>query len=67
MFDSGTFSFTLGTNAVIRGFEMGITGMRVGGQRRIVVPPDLGYGAAGTTGIPPNSTLIFEMELVSVS
>jgi FKBP-type peptidyl-prolyl cis-trans isomerase FkpA len=68
MFDSGSFPFTLGTNAVIRGFDMGITGMRVGGQRRLVIPPDLGYGAGGSgTAIPPNATLIFEVELVSVS
>jgi FKBP-type peptidyl-prolyl cis-trans isomerase FkpA len=66
-FDSGSFSFTLGTNGAIRGFEMGVTGMRVGGQRRIVVPPNLAYGASGTSGIPPNSTLVFEMELISVS
>jgi FKBP-type peptidyl-prolyl cis-trans isomerase len=60
------FSFTLGTNAVIPGFEQGVTGMKVGGVRRLVIPPALGYGAAGTSGVPPNSNLVFEVELLSV-
>jgi FKBP-type peptidyl-prolyl cis-trans isomerase len=62
------FAFNLGTGAVIQGFDRGVTGMRVGGRRRVVVPPDLGYGSAGSQGvIPPGATLVFEMELVTVS
>lgn len=65
-FDSGTFSFTVGTG-VIAGFSRGVTGMRVGGQRRVVIPPDLGYGSAGSPPtIPGNATLIFDIELRSV-
>ncbi|HUQ86511.1 MAG TPA: FKBP-type peptidyl-prolyl cis-trans isomerase [Vicinamibacterales bacterium] len=66
-FDAGTFPFTVG-QGVIQGFSQGTIGMRVGGLRRVVVPPSLGYGAnppAGS-GIRPNETLIFEIELVSV-
>ena len=63
--DAGQFSFTVGTG-VIPGFSQGVVGMRVGGQRRIVVPPDLGYGAAGRDAIPGNATLVFEVELVSL-
>jgi FKBP-type peptidyl-prolyl cis-trans isomerase FkpA len=65
-FDSGTNTrFQLGT--LIQGWNLGIPGMRVGGLRRIVVPPELGYGAAGSPPtIPRNATLLFEIELVSV-
>jgi FKBP-type peptidyl-prolyl cis-trans isomerase FkpA len=61
------FSVTLGRNQVIPGFEQGLTGMKVGGFRRVTVPPSLGYGSAGTSGILPNATLIFEIELLSIS
>lgn len=65
-FDSGVFTFTVGTG-VIQGFTRGVTGMRVGGQRRVVIPPDLGYGAAGSPPtIPGNATLVFDIELRSV-
>lgn len=65
-FDAGTFSFTVGTG-VIAGFSRGVIGMRVGGQRRVVIPPDLGYGSAGSPpAIPGNATLIFDIELRSV-
>jgi FKBP-type peptidyl-prolyl cis-trans isomerase len=65
-FDSGTFNFTVG-QGVIQGFSMGVTGMRVGGVRRVVIPPNLGYGAAGSPPtIPGNATLLFEIELLAV-
>jgi FKBP-type peptidyl-prolyl cis-trans isomerase len=58
------FPFTLGTGAVIRGFDQGVTGMKVGGLRRVVIPPDLGYGSAGSGGvIPPNATLVFDIDI----
>ena len=66
--DSGQFPFRQGTNAAIPGFEQGAQGMRVGGQRRVTVPPSLGYGAAGfPPRIPGNSWLVFDMQLVSVA
>ena len=66
-FDGGEITVTLGSNKTIRGWEEGLLGMRVGGKRRLIVPPHLGYGAkaAGET-IPANSVLVFEMEAVSI-
>jgi FKBP-type peptidyl-prolyl cis-trans isomerase FkpA len=65
-FDSGTFNFTVGTG-VIPGFSMGVNGMRVGGLRRVVIPPNLGYGSTGSGSIiRPNETLLFEIELLAV-
>jgi len=73
-FDSSTapgrtpFMLTVGTGQVIRGFDMGVTGMKVGGARRVVIPPDLGYGSTGSQGaIPPNATLVFDIELLDVT
>jgi len=68
-FDTNTsFPFVLGTGGVIRGWDLGVVGMRVGGQRRLVIPPELGYGAAGAGQgrIPPNASLVFDIELLSV-
>ena len=62
------FEFTLGKKEVIDGWEEGLRGMKVGGTRRLVIPPALAYGAAGAGDtIPPNETLTFEVELLSVS
>ena len=60
------FSFVLGAGSVIQGWEQGIPGMRVGGTRRLVIPPGLAYGSQGRGSIPPNATLIFDIELVGV-
>ncbi len=62
-----TFSVKVGAGQVIRGFDLGILGMKVGGKRKVTIPPDLGYGVRGAGNvIPPNQTLIFEIELISV-
>ena len=65
-FNCGTFSFVVGSNQVIPGFNQAVTGMRVGGQRRAIVPPNLAYGSAGSGPIPPNATLVFDIELLNV-
>lgn len=60
------FSVEIGKGAVIKGFEEGVKGMKIGGKRRIFIPSELGYGAKGQGSIPPNSSLIFDVELLEI-
>jgi FKBP-type peptidyl-prolyl cis-trans isomerase FkpA len=61
------FDFPLGAGHVIRGWDQGVAGMKVGGTRKLTIPPEMGYGSRGAGGvIPPNATLVFEVELLAV-
>jgi FKBP-type peptidyl-prolyl cis-trans isomerase FkpA len=62
------FRFVIGGGGVIKGWEEGVQGMQVGGQRQLIIPSDLGYGATGAGGgqIPPNATLLFDIELLAI-
>lgn len=61
------FDFPLGRGHVIKGWDVGVAGMKIGGKRKLTIPPEMGYGAYGAGGvIPPNATLVFEVELLRV-
>jgi FKBP-type peptidyl-prolyl cis-trans isomerase FkpA len=66
-FNTGSFSFVVGDGTTVAGFSQGIVGMRVGGQRRLIIPPELAYGASppSGSGIPVNATLVFDITLTS--
>jgi len=65
--DANQLSFVIGVTNLIQGFVQGVTGMKVGGTRRVIVPPSLGFGSTGNgTSVPPNAALVFDLQLVNV-
>ena len=67
-FDAGTLpAFVVGSANLIQGFQLGVVGMKAGGQRRLILPPELAYGSNPPSGIPVNATLVFEITLISVT
>jgi FKBP-type peptidyl-prolyl cis-trans isomerase FkpA len=67
VFDKGSFSFKVGSGQVIQGFDMMLRGMKLGGKRKATIPPEFGYGERGAGGaIPPNATLVFEVEVLEI-
>lgn len=65
-FDAGTFDFTVGSSGAIAGMEEGLRGMKVGGQRQLIIPPHLGYGGSAYGSIPANSILVFNVTLTNI-
>jgi FKBP-type peptidyl-prolyl cis-trans isomerase len=65
-FDAGAYTFQLGAGRVIAGWDQGLVGMKVGGKRQLVIPPSLAYGSSGQGSIPPNTTLKFVVDLLSI-
>jgi FKBP-type peptidyl-prolyl cis-trans isomerase FkpA len=65
--EQNQFSFVVGANQVIKGFDQGVQGMKVGGTRRVIVPPSLAYGSSGYQQIPPNAALVFDIALMNVA
>ena len=66
-FEANQYTFRLGQRMVIAGWDQGVVGMAVGGRRRLVIPPSLGYGSTGSGPIPPNAAMVFDIEMLTVT